>query len=452
MAATDGVFGIGKGDAQVFGANQGLKYLQGIIQDNQLKRAKEQKDLQDSLSQVKADGLREPDLPDFYKKYDNIKSIYSQILSEKDPYKKAQLNNDFEKAKIDAMSFAKKSNETGKMYTDFKSKALDNKFRDQFQDDAIEKAQKSDKLAMSHPDFISDFSTLGRQLDFSHELDKLGKIDDDAIKGSQAKNPIMTPTMIGNKPATLMKYVKEVDPVHQAALYKLHYDTDRNTKAWIQQQYKDLYDKYPEDEATDMAMKDLVSKRPLRKEDIKTEDDWRPRAPRAGGSAGLAGNPQDIILPYAQGKASTLARDYVPVSIPNKNFAGSPAWDLNTGKQIPSLQSSSDYEVVGVGNFPIIKGGHTNTGESVANALSQPNFAKNNPNSIQYKAGVHVQKKDPLTGTTDDFVIPYERFPDNVKNTKAVREAIAKFRPAQQQPIQKPVAKKNKPKDPLGIF
>lgn len=118
---------------------------------------------------------------------------------------------------------------------------------------------------------------------------------------------------------------------------------------------------------------------------------------------------------------------YVPISISKKNFAGSEFIDLKTGKPAGKLNSSNDYEIVGVGNAPFIKSGN------FKGAISQPNFASSNPDAIEMKPIIHVQVPATANTLAKDYFIPYDRLPENVKNSKQVREVLSSFKPATKQ-------------------
>lgn len=146
---------------------------------------------------------------------------------------------------------------------------------------------------------------------------------------------------------------------------------------------------------------------------------------RNSGSDGV-GTAQSITIPYNNGKSNVQLNEYVPISLSKKNFAGSPYIDLKTGKEGGKLPSSSDYEVVGVGNAPFIKSG------DLQGAISQPDYEKRRPDNIQKKPIIHVQIPAKGYEKAKDYFIPYDRLPENVKNSKSVREALSKFAPATQ--------------------
>lgn len=149
-------------------------------------------------------------------------------------------------------------------------------------------------------------------------------------------------------------------------------------------------------------------------------------AANAGGAT--AGQPIDFALPYKTpaGKAANVnAHGYVPVSIPNKNFAGSPAYNLSTGKVEPQLESSDGYSIVGVGNFPFIKKGYQLEG-----SIAQPNFQVKHPDAIESKPMVHIHQPAKGDEEAKDYLIPYDKLPENIKNSKSVKQALSNFVPA----------------------
>jgi hypothetical protein len=134
--------------------------------------------------------------------------------------------------------------------------------------------------------------------------------------------------------------------------------------------------------------------------------------------------PVELTIPFADGKGNVNVKDYVKLPLPRQNFAGSGYIDMYTGK--PSneiLDSSNDYEVVGVANFPFIKSGSTKD-KSLWGTLAQPTFAEKNQNAVQEKPMVHVQKI--TNGIKEDLLIPYDRLP----RSKKVNKALSNFKPS----------------------
>lgn len=168
-----------------------------------------------------------------------------------------------------------------------------------------------------------------------------------------------------------------------------------------------------------------------------------------GGTPDWLSNPNPVTLniPYASGKASVNGQNYIALSLPNKNFAGSNAIDLTTGAPIKALKSSNDYQVVGIANFPTIASG------KLAGSLAQPNYESNNQNNISYKPFIHVQQAVKVGSRTinKDLLVPFDRLPENVKSSKTLQKIIGNFRPSSGKPSSKPSAGKSN-SDPLNIL
>jgi hypothetical protein len=152
------------------------------------------------------------------------------------------------------------------------------------------------------------------------------------------------------------------------------------------------------------------------------------KEPKSGGGENIFSQPIELNIPFAQetkAPGSLNVKDYVKLPLSKQNFAGSGYIELATGKPSSTvLESSNDYEVVGVGNFPFIKKGSV-TDKSLEGALSQKTFAEKNPNAIELKPMVHVQRNT-AKGQKEDLLIPYDRLPPSSK----VKKGLTNFTPA----------------------
>jgi len=147
------------------------------------------------------------------------------------------------------------------------------------------------------------------------------------------------------------------------------------------------------------------------------------------GRATSQGEAEDLVIPFADGKGVAEGKGYVKVPMATKNFAGTKgAIDLSTGKPVDLTNSSNDYQVVGVANFPFInKEVKDNAGNSIPKgSLAQPNFAKGNSDIVNEKPMIHVQLKE--GDLVSDYLVPFDRMPQNLtKNDKAI---LSSFKPA----------------------
>lgn len=439
------------------------------LQKQAAQRAAEQKALQEDMDKIKIDGLRDADKEDYFKGFEDWRNTAQSAYKERDFRKKAQLQSESDRKYLELQSLVNKSKEYGRLHQDVSTKFLDNRFRDQFSDDAVARWQKTGKLPMSSAEFISDPSALERQLDFNKMNNEFVKINDYLKKNAVDSNQplIENMTLAGDRGVKITPYAK-VDPNIQAQKYAEIFDNDRDFKKLWMQQRPDLFDNpnLSYDQAKSTLISDLIKNNPLERRGSSTykwEDKWKEktlfndalvRARKSIGENGV-GMAQPITIPYGSGnnKGNVQLDEYIPISLSKKNFAGSEFIDLKTGKPGGKLKSSNDYEIVGVGNAPFITSGN------FKGSISQPKFAKDNPNAIERKPIVHVQV--PSTGDlpAKDFFVPYDRLPENVKSSKQVRDALVNFKPAKPNPNRNTQSNKasSKPttrpkKDPLGLF
>lgn len=276
--------GIGSGEAQVFNNGNTINIYARMLQQQQAKRAAEEQLLASELSQVKVDGIREPDRQEFFNKYQELKDIAAKVPYERNTFAKAQLKAEINKKLLEVNDFAQRSKTYGKSYTDLQGRLLDSRLRDQFTDDAVSQVQQANKLPMSDPRFIKDFTSLGRQVD-AEKIDKMvGGIDATLLKKSAWGNPVMTKGAQGDKNGVMVYNKREVTPTEQISAYANIYDAEPNFRKYIQDQYGDLFAQNPQ-QAKALAIKDFADKRratgtlsestaPQFKPDYKPEN-WR---------------------------------------------------------------------------------------------------------------------------------------------------------------------------------
>ena len=149
--------------------------------------------------------------------------------------------------------------------------------------------------------------------------------------------------------------------------------------------------------------------------------------------SGATEAPSNVPLYFGKsGKEITVGEGVVKIPMPKKNFVGATAIDLNTGQPTKLTKSSNDYEVVSVGNYPILTKDATITradGSKLTlkkGALVQANFAEKYPEYVQKKPFIHVQEK--IGSSTRDRLVDYDYMPKGL--TKAQNEALGAFKPA----------------------
>lgn len=245
-------------------------------------QAAEQKMLQDDLNKVKIDGVRDADRQNYINKYQDWKDTYAKVIGTKDPVKKAELKSQFDKKALELQDFVYDSKSLAKGEQELNKVFLDPTKRDNFTDDAVLKFQKSKTLPKDDPNYIRDLTNFERRVDLSKVDDQFRQIDTDLMSRQQEGNPVTgAKVKVGNRMGTNLEYKTTVDPKSQAYNYGLAYDNNRDIKYAIKQQYKELFNTLPEEEAKTQAIADMVAKRPLakvRNQLVMDEADWKEKA------------------------------------------------------------------------------------------------------------------------------------------------------------------------------
>lgn len=430
------------GQAQVYNQTRdAVNEYAKTLQQQQLQREREAKVLTDELSKVKLDGIRQPDIPEFTNKYREAKDLFAKRLAARKPEEKIALDSEFKTKMLELSEIAEDSKALAKGEVEFSKMLLNPNIRDRYADDAVDRFQRAKALARKDPNYVRDLTTLEQQVDLSKIMDELNKVDDTLLKSSQWQRAEQKGVQ-GNREGVFVSNIRSIDPQKQAIAYAAEFDLNPKFRVALRQMFPQLADMSNE-QLKAVAIPELVKQR-ARTETDKTEfkandtffrnlyaQDKMIRSRKADGVGEGEAESMSMTIPFASGDGVFQSDEYVTLSLPKKNFAGSEFIDLSTGK--PSnerLSSSNDYEIVGVTNVPLIKKGATKD-PSFFGAVAQPNFVKNNPNSVERKPMVHVQFPIPEGGGAKrDLLVPYDRLPENIKNSKSVRDALKGFKPA----------------------
>jgi NACalpha-BTF3-like transcription factor len=426
------------GQAQVYNQTQNAvnTYMKSVAQQ-QAKLAAEQKALQDDLAKVKVEGIRQGDMPEFLESYNKSKDIFAKLNATRNPSEKIRLKREFDESMLNTAAVGADSRELAKGEDAAARMFMNPNIRDRYKPEAVEQFQLSKSLSRKDPRYVRDLSTLEQQVDASStmsELDKIKKSLLDAVKPSFVQRD----GKLGDNAGTFVSSTRSVTPEEQIFATSLSFDVSPKLRAGLRQMYKQ-YEDLPDDQFKAIVIPDWVSKNPaIDYSEEKfvpgmTEYQRRSLALReseaAGGGDGV-GEPIAMDIPYADGRFFR-AEEYVTIPTGKKNFAGSEYIDMADGKPVKGyLPSSADYEMVGVVNVPTIKQGAT-ANKSLWGAVSQPDFAKNNPGNIVVRPMIHVQAPSLSNPNIKrNLLIPYDRLPETIKNTPSVKKALKKFTPA----------------------
>jgi len=449
------LYGVGRGAAQVWGTNRALAGLQEAQKQAQLRRQKEDAEIADQVAKINYDAARNEDLPTILDQYGKIKNTFTQLRGTQNTMERIKLQAKMNEQKAELSRSVNLSKQAATQIHDLGQLRLTH--ADDISDDFNPMFKTLSSTSTFDPKFTDHANTLSTSA-------LVPKFDQQAYSKKlldQSIENINGGKVMQEKNGKLTRQYQEVGSrLNEDNILKNvinAYTQDRKFQKYIHSNYKDMpVDQAVKQYAADLYVgnKDAYDK--VKQQNVGSQWDERPdrfyehynyalKHPKA--NTFFMGTPQSMVIPYDKGKANVQMDNYIPISISKKNFAGSPFIDLKTGKEGGKLASSNDYEVVGVGNAPFIKSG------DLKGAISQPNYVGRRPDNIENKPVIHVQMKDAITNATKDYFVPYDRLPENVKQSKSIQAVLKNFKPADKTSksvTDKPA--KSKKKDPLGIF
>jgi hypothetical protein len=367
----------------------------------------------DIMASAKTSGARDVDVPDITKSYNDIKDFYSKSGSLKDsdkPLFRAELRN-----KINSLNeYAQRSEKLSKDALAISSEIARNEWD-------------------YNPESVADINDI-----LKTPLSKLGaRANLDPQRYKRLPNFGLIDTIIdstyekGNENAKFAGEVfdkgkrfnvKRIEPAFiQNNLVQRFTSSPEALKAISSLYVRELGKQPTNEELTNYIMDKYKTKHKFdyisEARDLKEPKD----------SETIYSSPIELNIPFAQETKTpgiVNVQDYVKLPMAKQNFAGSGYIDMATGSPSTSvLDSSNDYEVVGVGNFPFIRKG-AGANKSLEGSLAQPDFVKKNPSAVQKIPMIHVQKI--TDGNVENLLIPFDRLPPSAKTKKG----LVNFTPA----------------------
>jgi hypothetical protein len=377
--------------------------------------AKFDEDLADIMASAKLGGIRDVDVPEITKAYNEVKDFYSKSGSLKDSQKplfRAELRNrmnTINDAAINSKEVEKKRYATAVKVSenpwDYDPKVIQDL-------DYVNKTPLSKLGGMANMDPLNyqklpNFGLIDNIINKTYDLGKInakfaGEVFD---KGKRFNVKRTTPEFIQDN--LVQQFTSSPEAIK--AISSL-YVRELGKQPTNEELTNYIMDKYKTKHSFDYIGEPLDLKEPKDSETIYN-------------------SPIELNIPFAQDTKTpgvVNVKDYVKLPLSKQNFAGSGYIDMATGAPSASdLESSNDYEVVGVGNFPIISGNFEVKGVgNLKGSLAKPGFAQSNPSAVTLTPMVHVQKI--TKGDVQNLLVPYDRLP---RSTKTKKE-LANFTPA----------------------
>lgn len=439
MTNNAALYGVGKGSAQVIDNSNLVGGFGQLLAKQQAQRQLELKQLTDEQAQLKPDGLRnDADRQDFFNQVNDWRNKAITAMNERDPYKKSLAQSQAQQAYMQAQSLVNQSKQQAAQEAAFGTQLLNPAIRDRYNDDAVKNYLANKQLGVRDPNLVKDFNAYEQMADHTKTLDALDKIKKTALAGTQWGTPQLINQKVGNRNATFIQNSRTVDPALLEQKIGEYYDANKADRKTFMDTYPDIYQNQtltPAQQKSQAIQRYIKESggaseysKPVEKQDIPPDRfyehyNYELAHPKPGQNVIAPATPVgQQTIPYKGGSGVVNAKNFVGISLPNKNFAGAPALDLNTGKVVKGLAPSDDYSIVGVGDYPMYKAGYKHAGE-----IAQPNFEQSHPEAVQHQRMVLVQSKGQFGAPDNHFLVPYDKLPANVANQKDVRQTLSEF-------------------------
>lgn len=436
------LYGIGRGDAQVWGANKSIQGLQQAYQQEQLRKQKEDAKMQEEIAKINYDAARPQDLGGVMKRYDAIKDTYSKLRGNMNASERIKLQTNLNQQKADLTNFVALSKQAAGQLGDLGKLRLTHS--DELSEDFVPSYSKLNSLSVEDPKFASSAEQLTANA-IQKKFDKLGfekKILDSSIENIP-ESAIKKQDLGGGNTAYYTEKGVRLNPTSLLKNLENGIKADKGAMRTVAK----LYDGLDIDKAVQQYAKDLYESSRGRYDKLERTGASvvRPRAPRGSGSEGSGGSSpaEDLLVPYNFGKATVRLRGFVNAPLPTKSLAGSmEAIDMNTGKRENyNFNPTDDVKIVGPANVPFVI---NSTKPELNGSLAQPNFEDNN--AVEYKPMMLVSVGS--GNRKKELLIPYNRKPTNL--SKKDEEAWSSFRPMSGVKGKAPAQPKQQPK-PQGV-
>jgi hypothetical protein len=415
------------GQAQVYNQTQNAvnTYAKTLAQQ-QAKRDKETKLIQDELAKMNPAGLRQQDVPGFLEQVQKWRDAATEALTEKDRTKRIIAAQNAEREKMLAFAYQQESKDEKKKDEIFYSKGLDPNWRDELQDGAYETLISGRKLPIRDPNFRRDIDDLVFQPDVSKFLKKLDDIDSQLFKTGAVVVPGQEQ---GERMGVQGVYEFDrriIEPQAQSMRYAMEIDTDKNFYKALKQLYPDLAE-LPKEEFKNKVVPRLIQDRP--KEQIGDKKFYDPRAAMNA----------ERRLQLAEQRAADNEMGDGSIKVVEKKFTGTklPLIDKKTGKPIvsrtgkPKLGGSmvtADFPVYATVNPPSFQMPQLTTAFNIDKAINERLNTDDavNLTGIGYvlsKGGKYVLKAT-VKVKGDEHIVNLTDLPADVLNDKNYKKAL----------------------------
>lgn len=163
------LYGVGRGDAFVWGDNRALQGLKEFQKQDQLRRMKEDAEIQESMSKINLDGARNEDLPEILNRYQGIKQTFVKLRGTNNPQERIKLQTQYNEQKMEVSRAVEASKKFGAGLAELGKLRLTH--RDDLVDDFDSKYVPITKMSAFDPkaaDLVNELSSSALAPKFDH--------------------------------------------------------------------------------------------------------------------------------------------------------------------------------------------------------------------------------------------------------------------------------------------
>lgn len=454
--------GMGRGAAQVYDTSAPINMYAKLMQQQQLKRAAEQKALTDKLDKFNSQGVRVQDREAFNKVYEDWQKASIEALKATDRNEKFRLNAEAQNKLNAAEQFVYDSKAKAQRDLAVGTKILGKPYF--FSEEGKKIFEKSLSAPIYSKDDIADYSTIPLGHDKSKVAKDIAAVNESLYKTAKYDVLQGVEKKVGDLTYAEFPKIKRVSPEAQIKGYELLYRVNDGFQALLEEDYSDLDWDNNSEQALQTALTDFAAKYPLVKDEgverrtiPNREITPYQRARLAAGKGGISEVGEVEVNKEFFGEGTTTATgkeiekpvktigfDYF-IKPTQKNFASTQlnnVLNLSTGKN-EMMSADTNAALIGLG-YTKTKGGKLQIKAVVVNS-DKKEFAVNEMdlpitvrNSDEYKAAKNklnseykrLQQSKPTTKPTtavsdqDKAALEWLKSNPNAPQAKAIKESL----------------------------
>jgi hypothetical protein len=262
--------GLGSGAAQVYDTSAPVNAYAKLMQQQQLKRAAEQKSLTDKLDKFDSKGVRIQDREGLNKVYEDWQKASIEALKATDRNEKFRLNAEAQNKLNIAEQFVYDSKAKTQRDLAVGAKILGKPYF--FSEEGKKIFEKSLSAPIYSQDDIADYSTIPLGHDKSKVAKDIAAVNESLLKTAKYDVSQGVEKKAGDLTYAEFAKIKRVSPEDQIKGYELLYNVNDGFQALLEENYSDLDWDNNKEQALQTALTDFAAKYPLAKDEGVTRN------------------------------------------------------------------------------------------------------------------------------------------------------------------------------------